>query len=142
LLFTVTTTTLPWDFFFFKLTQPLTNSVKEKGGKTDRKPNPLPYGLRNPHRNLKSENTQDYARNSKWNFTFMNSASVRKFHGMYNTYLIGPCTKKEYSELQNFSNFSTPWVKLTPGGIALSELSTSHPQHSHSGLKGFQIVKK
>jgi hypothetical protein len=55
-------------FLFFKLTQPLTVSrilllytVKEKGGKPDRKPNPLPYGLRNPYRNLKSENSVDYA---------------------------------------------------------------------------------
>jgi hypothetical protein len=36
-------------------------TVKEKGGKTDRKPCPLPYGLRNPHRSLKSKNAQDYA---------------------------------------------------------------------------------
>jgi hypothetical protein len=41
----------------FKLTQPLTVSVKEKGGKPDRKPHPLHYGLRNPSRNLKSENS-------------------------------------------------------------------------------------
>jgi hypothetical protein len=27
----------------------------EKGGKPDRKPIPLPNGLRNPYRNLKSE---------------------------------------------------------------------------------------
>jgi hypothetical protein len=27
--------------------------VKEKGGKPDRKPCTLPYGLRNPYRNLK-----------------------------------------------------------------------------------------
>ncbi len=33
-------------------------TVKEKGGKPDRKPHPLP---RNPYRNLKSENSQDYA---------------------------------------------------------------------------------
>jgi hypothetical protein len=39
--------------------QPLTVSivqllytVKEKGGKPDTKPNPLPYGLRNPNRKL------------------------------------------------------------------------------------------
>jgi hypothetical protein len=38
-------------------------TVKEKGGQPDRKPNPLPYGLRNPYRNLKSENSQAYARN-------------------------------------------------------------------------------
>jgi hypothetical protein len=28
-----------------------------KGGKSDRKPYSLPYGLRNPYRNLKSEKT-------------------------------------------------------------------------------------
>ncbi len=37
LLFTVTSTALPWDFYFFKLTQPLTVSLTY----------PLPYGLRN-----------------------------------------------------------------------------------------------
>jgi hypothetical protein len=35
--------------------------VKEKGGKQDRKPSTLPYGLRNPYRNIKCENSQDYA---------------------------------------------------------------------------------
>jgi hypothetical protein len=40
--------------------QPLTVSLKEKGGKLERKPYPPPYGLRNPYRNLKSENSQDY----------------------------------------------------------------------------------
>jgi hypothetical protein len=33
----------------------------EKGGKPDRKPYPLLYGSRNPYRNLKSENSQDYS---------------------------------------------------------------------------------
>jgi hypothetical protein len=56
--------------YFFKLTQPLTYfyskvavhcTVKEKGGKPDRKPYALLYGLRNPYRNLKSENSQDFA---------------------------------------------------------------------------------
>jgi hypothetical protein len=49
-------------FIFFKLTQPLTVStihllytLKKKGGKTDENHTPLPYGLRNPYRNLKSE---------------------------------------------------------------------------------------
>jgi hypothetical protein len=42
---TVISTALPWDFYFFKLTQPLTVSTvqyseKEKGGKPDRKPYP------------------------------------------------------------------------------------------------------
>ena len=33
-------------FYFFKITQPLVK-LKEKGGKPDRKPYPLSYGLRN-----------------------------------------------------------------------------------------------
>jgi hypothetical protein len=44
-------TALPWDLYFFKLTQPLKVSIfyllytmKEK----DRKPYPRPFGLRNP----------------------------------------------------------------------------------------------
>jgi hypothetical protein len=48
--------------------QPLTVStvqllytVKEKGGQPDRKPYPLPSGLRNPYRKLKSENSQEFA---------------------------------------------------------------------------------
>ncbi len=49
---------------------------KGEGGKPDRKPCPLPYGLRNPYRNLKSENSQDYAQKPQWNCTFMNSASA------------------------------------------------------------------
>jgi hypothetical protein len=49
-------------FLFLKIMQPLTYfyssfTVHCKGDKrkTDRKPYPLPYGLRNPYRNLKSE---------------------------------------------------------------------------------------
>jgi hypothetical protein len=38
-------------------------TVKDKGGKPDRKPYPLPYGFKNPYRNLKSENSQYYAQN-------------------------------------------------------------------------------
>ncbi len=82
LLFTVTATALPWDFYFFKLTQPLTVSsvhllytVKEKGGNHNRKPYPLPCGLRNIYRNLKSENSQDYAKKPE-RTCLMNSASV------------------------------------------------------------------
>ncbi len=48
---------------------------KGGGGKPDRKPCPLPYGWRNPYRNLKSENSQDYAQKPQWNRTFMNSPS-------------------------------------------------------------------
>jgi hypothetical protein len=40
-------------------------TVKEKGGKPDRKPNPLLYGLRNPYGNLRPENSQDYAQEPK-----------------------------------------------------------------------------
>ncbi len=63
-------------FLFFKLTQPLPVSVKEKGGKPDRKPYPHSYGLRHPYRNLRSENSQDYAQKPQSDCTFMNSASV------------------------------------------------------------------
>ncbi len=51
-------------------------TVKEKGGKPDRKPpHPFLYGLRNPYGNLKSENSPDYARKPQRNCTFMNTAS-------------------------------------------------------------------
>jgi hypothetical protein len=33
---------------------------KGKGGNPDGKPDPLPYGLRNPYRNLRSENFQEF----------------------------------------------------------------------------------
>jgi hypothetical protein len=39
----------------------LTVSVKEKGGKPDRKLYPLLYGLRNSYRSLKTEISSDYA---------------------------------------------------------------------------------
>ena len=77
--YSVTSTALPCVFYFFKLTQPLTVSVKEKGGKPDRKPYPLPYGLRNPCRNIKSENSQDYQdydQKPQLNCMLMNSASL------------------------------------------------------------------
>jgi hypothetical protein len=57
------------------LSQFLLYTVKEKGGKPDRKPYPLTNGLRNPYRNLKSEKTQDYAQKPQRNCTFKNSAS-------------------------------------------------------------------
>jgi hypothetical protein len=57
--------------------QPLTVSVMEKVGKPDTKLYPLPYGLRSPYRNLKSENSQDYAQklNEIEQCLFINSAS-------------------------------------------------------------------
>ncbi len=51
----------------------------ETGGKPDRKPNPLPYGLRNSDRNLKSENSQGYAQKPQRNCTGMNLASGKGF---------------------------------------------------------------
>jgi hypothetical protein len=55
-------------------------SAKEKGGKPDRKPHPLPYGLRNPYRNLKSENSQGYVQKPQRNCMFMNLASEYKYN--------------------------------------------------------------
>ncbi len=54
---------------FFSL---LLYTVKEKVGKPHRKPYPLSDGLRNPYRNLKSENSQDYAQKPQQNCTFIN----------------------------------------------------------------------
>jgi hypothetical protein len=90
LLFTVTSASLPLDIYFFKLTQPLTGStvellyaVKEKGGKPDRKPYPLPYGLRNPYRNLSLRTLKIMPENLNklTKCMFMNSAS-----GLADTY--------------------------------------------------------
>jgi hypothetical protein len=64
----VTSTALSSNFYFFKLSQPLTVSVKEKGGKPDRKPYLLPYGLGNPYRNLKSETSHGYAQKLQTKF--------------------------------------------------------------------------
>jgi hypothetical protein len=70
--------------FAFKFTQPLTVSivqilytVKEKGAKPDIKPYHLPYGSRSPYRNLKSDNSQEYAQKPQRNCTFMNLASAQ-----------------------------------------------------------------
>jgi hypothetical protein len=52
----------------------LVYTVKEKVGKPDRKPHPLSCGLRNPCRNFKSQNSQDYAQKPQINSTFMSSA--------------------------------------------------------------------
>ncbi len=82
--------------YFFKLTKPLTYFYSKlgKGGKPNRKPYPLPYGLRNSHRNLKSENSQDNAQKPQRSCTFMNSASVHISYsqqtGDYNFACIGP----------------------------------------------------
>ncbi len=59
LLFTVTSTALPWDFYFFKLTEPLTVSAIQ-----------LLYTIRN----LKPENSQDYDKKPQRHCSFMISA--------------------------------------------------------------------
>ncbi len=71
--------------YFFKLTQPhtyfyssVTVHCKEERRKPDRKPYSLPYGLRSPYRNHKSENFQDYAQEPQQNCMFMNSALEAK----------------------------------------------------------------
>jgi hypothetical protein len=69
---------LAFYFYFFKLTVStvqLLYTVREKGGKPDGMTYPLYYGLRNPYRKLKSENSQDYAQKPQQNCMFMNSAS-------------------------------------------------------------------
>ncbi len=55
-------------------------TVKEKGGKPYRKPYPLPYGLRNPYRNLNWELSRLCPETQKpqQNCTFMNSASSKE----------------------------------------------------------------
>ncbi len=73
LLFRVTATALHWDSFSsnsHNLLQFLLCATVHCEGerrKTDIKPHPLPYGLRNPCRNLKSENSQD-AQNPQINY--------------------------------------------------------------------------
>jgi len=62
---------LVWRFLF--LQTPTTSYSFFKGEKPGRKPY---YGLRNPYRNLKPENSQDYAQKPQWNCTFMNPAFV------------------------------------------------------------------
>jgi hypothetical protein len=50
-------------------------TVKDKGRKSDRKLRHFSNGLRNPYRNFKSENSQDYGQKPQRNCRFMNSAS-------------------------------------------------------------------
>jgi hypothetical protein len=71
--------------------------VKEKGGKPDRKPYPLPYRLRKLYRNLKSENSQDYAQKPQQNCLFMNSASGCIFR----------CTVRDERRIININFFTS-----------------------------------
>jgi hypothetical protein len=49
-------------------------TVNDKGGKTDRKPRPIPYGLRSVYRNLKSGELQKET--LKKLYIYVNSASA------------------------------------------------------------------
>ncbi len=87
-------------------------TVKEKGGKPDRKPYPLFYGLRNPYRKLKSENSQDYDQKSQRNCTFMNSASGQQgnlpcFKYMYSCHVVLLCWAMPYWKGQCHEIFSS-----------------------------------
>jgi hypothetical protein len=64
-------------FLFLQITQPLTVSVKEKGGIPDRKPFPpfLWFKKSIQIRYLMSENSQDYAQKPQHDCAFMNSAT-------------------------------------------------------------------
>jgi hypothetical protein len=53
------------EFFSLLLTALPLPLTLQKGGKPDRKPYPLSYGLRNPYRNLKAENSQDDAHDAQ-----------------------------------------------------------------------------
>jgi hypothetical protein len=65
---------LPTHATSYSLTVMLQYTFKKRR-KHDRKPYPLPYGLRNPYRRLKSENSQGYSQKPQRNCKFMYSAS-------------------------------------------------------------------
>jgi hypothetical protein len=68
-------------YFYIKLLY----TVKEKGGKPVRKPYPLLYVFRNPYRNLKPENSQDYGHGQKpqRNCMFILPGHIFLAHGDY-----------------------------------------------------------
>jgi hypothetical protein len=60
---------------FYSFYSSVTVQCKGERRKPNRKPYPLPYGLRNPHRKRRSEKSQYYAQKPQRNCTFMNLAS-------------------------------------------------------------------
>ncbi len=70
--YSVTSTGLPWDFYFFKLMQPLTVSLNGKRG--------------NPYRNLKSETSRDYVQKPR--LSCIN-------HSLPSAILLVPATQRE-----------------------------------------------
>jgi hypothetical protein len=75
MLFTVTSTALLEISISSNSRNLLQFLQRRKEENPDRKLYPYPYGLRNPYRNLKLENSQDYAQKPQSDCTFMNSAS-------------------------------------------------------------------
>ncbi len=55
----------------------LLETVKRKEEYLIEKHAHVPYGFRNPYRNLKAENSREYGQKPQQNCTFMNSASVQ-----------------------------------------------------------------
>ncbi len=106
LLFTVTSTALPWDFYFFKLTQLLTVSVKEKGGNLTE--NHTPFWFKKS-----IQKPQDYARKPQWNCTFMNSTS-------------GECTEHHRQDFLHIAHTETQvdWKQSTSIQLMTQKLHT------------------
>ncbi len=65
LLFTVTSVQLCLRFLLLQTNTTSYSFCKGERMKPDRNPYPLPYGLRNSYRRLKSENSQDYVQNAR-----------------------------------------------------------------------------
>jgi hypothetical protein len=66
-------------------------TVKEKGAKPDRKPFPLPYGLRNPYRNLKSVNSQHFAWKTSTKFiNRIKTVKLTLWYGIVSTPWLNP----------------------------------------------------
>ncbi len=85
----------------------------ERRKKPDRKPYHLPYGLRNPYRNHKSETSQDNAQKPQPNCTFMNSASALVSHNMFAN-LYGPIMAfYDYFSLVIFYSYAVKNTRTT-----------------------------
>jgi len=69
----LTSTALSWDIYFFKLTLPFTIQILYEYTVKERRNHD-----RNPYKNFKSENSQDYAQKPQRNCMFMNSSSGKE----------------------------------------------------------------
>ncbi len=88
-------------------------TVKQKGGKPDRKPHPLSYGLRKPYRNLNPENSQDNAQKLQRNCTVRSLIRflVKSFRSDTEFYIVS----LSYAKHKNFSRRDT----ASPSGYKL-----------------------